>query len=95
MEIKQKIYSELSPKQRAVATFLSVNRDDSAEVDRLLANAPRFGGHGKAILGIGQAMDAYNRFISGAVCNSISNSLMLLKSMAKRQWIGFYPCQVP
>jgi membrane associated rhomboid family serine protease len=27
--------------------------------------------------------------------NSISNSLMLLKSMAKRQWIGFYPCQVP
>lgn len=69
MEIKQKIYSELSPKQRAIAAFLSVNRDDSAEIDRLLSNAPRFGGHGQAIFAIGQAVDVYNRFLSEAACS--------------------------
>jgi hypothetical protein len=74
MEIKQKIYSELSPKQRAIAAFLSVNRDDSDEIDRLFASAPRNAGHGQAILAIGQALDSYNRFLPGAVCNYLITS---------------------
>jgi hypothetical protein len=69
MEIKQKIYNDFPPKQRAVAVFLSINRDDSEELDRLLGNAPKNDGHRQAILAIGQALNAYNRFLSDSMCN--------------------------
>ena len=77
MEIKQKIYNDFPPKERAVAAFLSINRDDSEELDRLLGNAPRNDGHRQAILAIGQALDAYNRFLSGSVCSFLAASRML------------------
>jgi hypothetical protein len=89
MEIKQKIYSDLSPKQRAIAALLSVNRDDSAEVDRLLASAPKCGGHGQALLGIGQALEAYNRFSTGAVCIYLCTSGRLLAALSYcSAWVG-------
>jgi len=66
MDIAKKLYLELTAKQRAIATYAAMNRGDQAEVDRLIGRAPRRSGHGLAILGLGQAMDAYNHIVSKA-----------------------------
>ncbi len=60
MDISKQTYQQLTPTHRAVACFKSIARADQGEIDRLVGNAPRIGGHGQAILALGQAMDAYN-----------------------------------
>lgn len=82
MDINKRIYSELSAKERAVAAFLAINRDDGEEVDRLFANVPRGRGHGQAVIGIGQAMETYNRFSAGAVCNYLIMSGILQNALS-------------
>lgn len=62
MDISKQTYQSLTPKQRAVACFKSITRADQGEIDRLVAHTPKGGGHGQAILALGQAMDAYNLF---------------------------------
>lgn len=66
MDIAKKLYLELTPKQRAIAAYAAMNRRDQAEVNRLVGRAPRKAGHGTAILGLGQAVDAYNHLVSQA-----------------------------
>ena len=61
MDIAKRLYQELSPTQRASAVYAAINRADNTEADRLVGQAPRRGGHNKAIFGTGQALDAYNR----------------------------------
>lgn len=66
MDIAKRLYLKLTPKQRTIAAYAAINRRDQAEVDRLIGRAPRRAGHGMAILGLGQALDAYNCFVSQA-----------------------------
>ncbi|MDF1613843.1 hypothetical protein [Desulfurivibrio dismutans] len=61
MQIPKSTYQSLSPAPRAVAAFLAINRCDGSEAEKLVGSAPRGGGHGKPILALGQAIDAYNR----------------------------------
>jgi len=67
MEIKKQMYQALSPTQRAVAIAAALNRSDGGEADKLVRQAPRRGGHGKAIIGIRQAQNVYNMFTSRTV----------------------------
>lgn len=62
MDISKKVYQQLTPKQRAVACYKSITRNDQSEIDRLLEHAPKHKGHGQTFLALGQAMDAYNLF---------------------------------
>jgi hypothetical protein len=62
MEIKKQVYQYLTPSQRAAAVYAAINRADGNEGARLVGHAPRGEGHGKAILGLGQALDVYNLF---------------------------------
>ena len=64
MDISKKVYQQLTPIQRAIAFYKSITRDDQSEVERLLEHAPKFKGHGQAVLALGQAMDAYNSITS-------------------------------
>lgn len=67
MDIAKKLYQELTPKQRAVAVYAAINRADGTEGARLLGQAPSTGGHGKAILGLGQARNVYNLLTARSV----------------------------
>ena len=64
MDISRKVYQQLTPIQRAIAFYKSITRDDQSEIDRLLEHAPKFKGHGQAVLALGQAMDVYNSITS-------------------------------
>jgi len=64
MHISKKCYQGLTPKQRAIAAYHALNREDHAEVDRLIKNAPKDGKQGQAILAIGQARDVYNLMLA-------------------------------
>jgi hypothetical protein len=83
MNIAKRLYQELTPKQRAIALYAAMNRQDQVEANRLVDQAPRRAGHGKAILGIGQALDAYNRLVS-----QVTRDLLLVvgESMAARSF---------
>jgi hypothetical protein len=61
MEIKKTSYESLSAVPRAAAAFMAINRSDTVEVEKLFGNCPQSQGHGKAILGLGQAIEIYNR----------------------------------
>ncbi|MFH0784021.1 MAG: hypothetical protein V2B20_18985 [Pseudomonadota bacterium] len=60
MDIGKKLYQELTAKQRAIAYYSAINRDDHDEVDRLLRYGPRERSHVQAILALGQALDFFN-----------------------------------
>jgi hypothetical protein len=60
MDIGKKLYQELTPKQRAIAAYGAVNRNDQSEIDRLMGTAPRGRKHGQAIWALAQALNAYN-----------------------------------
>lgn len=67
MDINKKLYQELTPKQRAIAAYAAVNRNDQTEIDRLMGAASREDGLHKALRGVGQALEAYNNLVSRAV----------------------------
>jgi hypothetical protein len=67
VKIKEQLYQALSPVQRAAAIFAAINRDDDIEASRLLSQAPRGEGHGKAFLGMCQALNVYNFFMAISV----------------------------
>lgn len=69
MDIGKRFYQDLTPKQRAVACYLALNRGDDGEADRLIGHSPRCKNHGKSILALGQALDAYNFFTARAIRN--------------------------
>ncbi len=60
MNINKKLYQELTPKQRAIACYSAVNRNDQSEIDRLMGTTPRGRKYGQAVLALGQALNAYN-----------------------------------
>ena len=67
MKIREQLYQALSPVQRAAAILAAINRDDGAEGSKLLGQAPRGEGHGKAFLGMCQALNVYNFFMAISV----------------------------
>lgn len=89
MEIDKNIYKNLSAKQRAIAAFAAVNREDQGEVERLISNAPRGKNHGQAIIALSQAMDAYNSLTARATRNyfAISSRLKAALSFCSA-WLG-------
>ncbi len=67
MDIGKKVYQDLTPKQRAVACYLALKRDDDGEADRLFRHAPRCKIYKQEMFALGQALDAYNFFIARAI----------------------------
>lgn len=89
MDIGKKIYQELTPRQRAIACYSAMNRDDQDEVDRLMGHAPRDGKHGQPILALGQALDAYNRFTARAMTTYLLVSSRLVAALSFCEaWLG-------
>jgi len=82
MDIGKKLYHELTPKQRAIACYSAMNRDDQGEVDRLMGHAPRDKKHGQPILALGQALDAYNCFTARAMTNYLLVSSRLVAALS-------------
>ena len=74
MEISKKMYKDLSPKQRAIATYAGFTRSDWGEVDRLIGNAKKEDyRYRQAMLGLQQALTVYNFFISKATIDYLSS----------------------
>jgi len=67
MDISEKCYQKITPRQRAIAVYNALNRKDRAEIDRLIKNAPKDGNHRQAILAIGQAKNVYNQFMAKVI----------------------------
>ncbi len=66
MNINKKLYQELTPKQRAIACYSAVNRNDQTEIDRLMGAASRDHELYKAIRGLGRCFEAYNLLMNRA-----------------------------
>ncbi len=75
MEIKKSTYQSLPPVPRAIAAYLAINREDYAEAEKLIGTCPRGQGEGKPYLGIGQALDVYNR-MAGDFMIQLQNKLL-------------------
>lgn len=82
MDIGKKLYQDLTAKQRAIACYSAINRDDQEEADRLIRYAPRERSHGQAILALAQALDAYNFLIAGATTRYLCVSGQLLAALS-------------
>lgn len=57
--IPKTIYQTLTAKQRAVACYVAINRDDQAEIDRLIGHAPSGIDHCHAIFTVDLAVKTY------------------------------------
>ena len=77
MDINKKIYKDLTARQRAIACYSALNRNDQTEAYRIIGHAPRDRKHGQAILALSQAFDAYNCFTASAIttCLVVSGRL--------------------
>jgi len=64
MDITRKLYQELGPKERAIACYMALNRNDLTETARLTRNMRYDRAYNRIFLGLGQAMDVYNQFAS-------------------------------
>jgi len=80
MEIGKRVYQSLDSKQRAVAIYAALNRGDGTEAARLLGEAPK--GHGRAVLGLGQAFNAYNRLSAQIVRDALLTARKLEGAIA-------------
>ena len=67
MDIGKKIYQELTPNQRAIAAYAAVNRNDQAEIDRLMGTASRGEGLYKALRKLGLGLEVYNLLMNRAM----------------------------
>lgn len=89
MDIGKKLYQELTPKQRAIAAYAAVNRNDQSEIDRLMGTAARGRKHGQAILALSQALDAYNCLTANATRARLLVSCRLLEAVSFCSgWLG-------
>ncbi len=89
MNIGKKVYQVLTPKQRAVALYSAINRDDEDEADRLIAHAPRDRRHRQAIFALGQALDAYNCLTARATTTYLDISSRLHAALSFcSAWLG-------
>jgi hypothetical protein len=66
MDITKKLYQDLGPRERAIACYAALNRNDLTETDRLTGNMPHDRVYNWNFLGLGQAMDVYNQYASRA-----------------------------
>ncbi|TKB26510.1 hypothetical protein FCL47_08840 [Desulfopila sp. IMCC35006] len=67
MDIHKKIYQDLTPKQRAIACYSAVNREDQDEINRLIGHVPQGKNNGQALSAICQALHAYNYLTAEAM----------------------------
>ena len=67
MDITKKLYQDLGSKERAIACYMALNRNDLTETDRLTGNMPHDRVYNMIFLGLGQAMDVYNQYTSRAM----------------------------
>ncbi len=82
MDIGKKLYQDLTARQRAIACYSAINRNDQEEADRLMRYAPREKSHGQAILALGQALDTYNCFTARATTLYLGVSGRLLAAVS-------------
>lgn len=66
MDITRKLYQKLGPRERAIACYMALNRNDLTETARLTRNIRYDQAYNRIFLGLGQAMDVYNQFASRA-----------------------------
>jgi hypothetical protein len=64
MDITKKLYQELGSRERAIACYMALNRNDLTETARLTRNMRYDRAYNRIFWGIGQAMDVYNQFAS-------------------------------
>ena len=67
MDISKKIYQDLGAKERAVAGYAAINRDDQSEINRLLGHSFNMQADGKIFLALYQALNVYNFLISETI----------------------------
>ena len=66
MDITRKLYHELGSRERAIACYMALNRNDLTETARLTGNMRYDRVYNRIFLGLGQATDVYNQFASRA-----------------------------
>ena len=69
MDISKKIYQGLGEKERAVASYAAINRDDQSEINRLNGHTSNDQTDGEIVLALYQALNVYNFLISEAIKN--------------------------
>ena len=67
MNISKKISQDLGAKERALASYAAISRDDQSEINRLVGHSSNSRTDGKIFLALYQALNLYNFLISEAI----------------------------